>query len=450
VRGRALAAGAPFDLQVGASVAGQRQSSFQPGEAGMEAANTRTAAYSLQASRLLRSGITVGPRVSVSRTGLEGAAAADAGSTVSLDVGVPLLRDRFGRASRAPERALQLLVGAGDHDLRYAVEASANAAAAAYWDYAAAHARLQVLAGAEARASRRVDETRTLVRSDERPAADLAPLEASLARARQQRISSEQEVEEARSRLGLALGMDAAEAAALPAPATPFPAATPWTPDAAEEARLVRLGLERRADLEATRMELRSDDVSLEAAREGLKPKLDLHLSVGYAGRRIGAGYAGLVEPLYQDVPGLNAGVRVEYQLPGARTAARGATAQSVAARTEKALDLADLQRRVAAGVSVTLQALRRGAAELAETERAVALYRTTVENEQAKSRLGASTLFDVTYAEDNLTSALLSAVSGRQAYARALARLRYETGTLARDAGGRLTVDAADLVTRP
>lgn len=450
-RGRALAAGGIFDLQVGASVADGRQSAYEPRQTGMVAATRRTTSYSLKASRLLRAGITVDPRVTVSRTGQQGVAAADAGSTVSLDVGVPLLRDRFGRASRAPQRALRLRVEAGDQDLRHVTALSVHTATGAYWDYAAAHARLQVFAGAEERAERRVEETRTLVRSDERPASDVAAVEASLARARQQRIGAEQEVEEARARLGLALGMEPAEALALPAPATPFPNAAPWTSGAAEEARLVALALAHRADLAAAGMQLHADDVFVEAAREALKPRLDLRLSVGYAGRQIGPGYAGLVEPLYQDVAGLNAGVRVEYQLPGARTEARGLAAQNEAARAEKALALDDLRRRIAAGVALTLNALGRNAAVVAETERAVAMYRTTVENERAKSRLGASTVFDVTYAEDNLTSALLSGVGGRLAYAKALAQLRFETGTLAHDdAGGRPTVDPAVLVAGP
>lgn len=448
--GRAQAAGGRFDLQVGSSVAGTRESAYQPVQTGLVAANSRTTAYSLEAGRRLRSGITLAPRLSVSRTAQEGAAAADAGSTVSLDVGVPLLRDRFGRASAAPERALRLRAEAGPHDVRHATAMTINAAAAAYWDYAAAHARLEVYARAEERALRRAEETRALVAGDERPAADLAPLDADVARARQQRITAEQAVEQTRAELGLTLGMEPAVAAALPVPATPFPEAAAWAPDTAEEARLVRVGLERRGDLAATRVELRSDDIYLAAAREEMKPILDLHLSVGYAGRQVGSGYGGLVEPLYRDVPGLNAGVRVDYQFPVARTEARGLAAQNEAARAEKALVVEDLVRRVAAGVSVTLHALRRSAAVVAEAERAVALYRTTVENEQKKNRLGAATLFDVTYAEDNLTSAMLAVVGGRVSYAQALARLRYETGTLSRDAEGGPGVDPATLMTRP
>jgi outer membrane protein TolC len=197
-------------------------------------------------------------------------------------------------------------------------------------------------------------------------------------------------------------------------------------------------------------MELSSDEVLLAGAREELKPRLDLQLSMGYAGRRLGSGYGGLVEPLYRDVPGLNASVRVDWQLPVARTEARGLAAQAEAQRAEKAADVADRARHITASVALLVQSLSRGAAAVEHAERAVALYRTTVENEQQKNRLGAATLFDVIYAEDNLTGALLSEVAGRLAYAKALAQLRVETGTLAEDTADGPAVDPARLLSRP
>jgi outer membrane protein TolC len=446
-RGELLAAGAPFDLNLGASVAGARTSQYVPGQEGLVAAHSRSTEYALEATRQLRGGLVVQPRVTVSRTTQEGVPAADAGSSVSLNVSVPLLRDRFGRASAAPERAARVLLDASGMEVRHAVASGVLEAAGAYWSYAAAHERVAVYAETEARALRRLEETRLLVAGDERPASDLDPLQAAVARARQQRIAAEQGVDEARRALGLAMGLDAADIAALPAPATAFPAAQAWSPDAAEEARLVRLALANRADVAGAALERRSGDILLEGARSELKPRLDLQLGVGYSGRQLANGYGGLVEPLYQDVPGLNASVQVAYALPVGNVQARGAALQRQALQTQRRVAEADLARRVESGVALAARALRRRAAELAEAERAVALFRTTVENELKKNRLGAATVFDVTYAEDNLTSALLTVVNGRLGYAAALAQLRFETGTLA---AGDAAVDPASLVTRP
>jgi outer membrane protein TolC len=118
------------------------------------------------------------------------------------------------------------------------------------------------------------------------------------------------------------------------------------------------------------------------------------------------------------------------------RAEARGARLQRAAAYRQSTATERDLAARAASGVAVASQALSRSAAELAEAEQAVELYRATVENERQKNRLGASTLFDVLYAEDNLTSAMLGVVAGRQGYARAFAALRYETGTLVQGEG--------------
>ncbi|HEX8391716.1 MAG TPA: TolC family protein [Longimicrobium sp.] len=450
VYARTLTASAPFDTHLAASVAGGQESGQRALSTGLSPFTQHTTEYALQASRRLRSGIVLQPQVNVRRTSEVGVAAVDAASGVSLGVMVPLMRDRMARASGASARGLAYRAAAGPHDIRYGTEVGAGAAAAAYWDYAAACARLEVFAEAERRAARRLEETRVLVRGDERPAAELNPLQAAVSRARVQRIGAEQAVDEARIQLGIALGMGTGELGELGTPVTPFPKPEAWTPDAAERERVVRLALERRGDVVGTRLELTSDEVLLAGARENLKPQLDLHLNVGYTGRQLGGGLGGLVQPLYRDVPGMNASVQVQYQIPVARTEARGQSAAAEAARLEKSLRLEHLEREVSGSVLSAMLAVSRGSAALVEADRAVALYRVSVNDEQQKNRLGVSTLLDVTYAEDNLTNALLASVNSRMAYAKALSQLRVNTGTLAREVDGGLVLDAALLLTRP
>jgi len=451
-RGELLSSAAPFDLQVGAGVAGERQNRLEPdAQTGLlERLSLRSTRYSVGAARQTRSGITVSPQLSVSRTAYDGAPVADATASVGLDVTVPLLRDRWGRATAAPERAARVALRADELDVRHGIAGGVFDAAAAYWEYAAAHERLGVYTRAEERARTRLERTRTLVAADERPASDLHPLEASLARARMSRISAEQGVEETRRRLGLAMGVEPAEIAALAAPATAFPTAAPWLPDDAEERRLVALAVSRRADLAAGTLDRRSVEILVDGARSELQPRLDLQVGVGYSGRQMSSGYGGLVEPLFQDVPGLNATFGLRYAFPVGNAAARGLALQRQAAGEQQRIAERSLAREIESGVRVAVAALRRRAAEVAEAERAVELYRTTVENEQTKSGLGAATVFDVIFAEDNLTAALLNVVAGRQGYAVALAQLRYETGTMVEDGEAGPTVETAKLLERP
>jgi outer membrane protein TolC len=104
---------------------------------------------------------------------------------------------------------------------------------------------------------------------------------------------------------------------------------------------------------------------------------------------------------------------------------------QEQAGVDENRLALRDVERRLVTEVQVAALRLDRTRAALAQSERAVDLYRITVDNEQRKLRLGMNTLFDVLNAEDALTSALIAVINNRRAYAGALASLRLATGTI-------------------
>jgi outer membrane protein TolC len=89
------------------------------------------------------------------------------------------------------------------------------------------------------------------------------------------------------------------------------------------------------------------------------------------------------------------------------------------------------------------LDAVTRGAQQLERATEAVRLFERAVENEEKKLRAGTSTLIDVISQRDRLTSARQSRVSAHLALAVAVARLRFETGTLD-------TSDVRDLTTIP
>jgi 16S rRNA C1402 N4-methylase RsmH len=74
----------------------------------------------------------------------------------------------------------------------------------------------------------------------------------------------------------------------------------------------------------------------------------------------------------------------------------------------------------------------------------AVATFRIAKNNELVKLRSNLSTTFDVLQIDGRLTSAELSLVSGQQRVMEALARVRFETGTLVESEpdGGDLTLE--------
>ncbi|HEY8535019.1 MAG TPA: TolC family protein [Vicinamibacterales bacterium] len=453
--GRLVAAGAPFDLVLEKSVSAARSEEFAPGAVPGPAAPTLRStvfAYEVSALKHLSNGVTLRPSVSITRSALQGANAASNVASVDLTVSVPLLRDRWGSVTAAPERSAEALRAARELDLRHAAAAGVLEAVSAYWNYLAAQRRLEVHLATERRAELLVEETRLLVEAEERAASDLDQVLANLAAKRAARISAEQAVLEARRALGLAMGIDAASALSLGPPADDFPSPpgpeseVAW--DTTADQAAVERALARRPDLASGRQARRSAAILVAASEAAARPALDLSLGLGYAGMGTGNSFDHFLDPLYRGIPGLNASVYVTYRHALADRAARGALLQQEAALEQARILETRLERQVATGVRVAAEALRRSVRALAEAGSAVAHYRRLVEAEKERHRLGASTLFDVILAEDALTSALLTEVSSRTSYAVAIAAFHFETGTLVNTAD--LSVSVQALLTPP
>lgn len=410
--------------------------------------DVRTESYEVGLAKRLRNGVVITPGFGVMRTRAPMLPGEPAGqATTALSVSVPLLRDRGGAWVRAPERSAELDLAADGLDAAHTAARTVYAAAVAYWRYVAATQRLEALAAAEDRARRRMDETRVLVAAAEQPAADLNQVAAALGSRRSQRIMAEQGLISARHEVGLTMGLAPRDLANLPPPAAVFPDGGDLRADSAAVQRLVKHALAYRADVRSSDVRARSLDVLRSAAESNLRPQLDLSVSLGYTGAATGGGFQGIVSPFYVDVPGPNLSMRVKYSGPLRNPAAQGLLKQRRALLAQREIVREDLERRVASAVILAAEAVQRSASSFSEATATVDLYRTTLDNETKKFRLGMATLFDVLLAEDGLTNALLNSIDSGLAYALALSGLGYESGTLVEISGDEFHVDPAALV---
>ena len=451
--GALLAARAPFNAQVTTALATQRENSVSPSAAGvLTPVLTRTVSSSIIVPKRFRSGIVVTPRVGLTRAdaaNIHGALTSRA--SVSLDVLVPLLRDRGGAITAAPERAAARGYDASVLDARHAAASSILGVVVTYWDELAAEQRLEVYRASERRAQQLVDDTRKLVEADERPAGDLKQLLANLALKRAARLTGEQVSVEARQQLALAMGVYGTGGSAPPRAITSFPDLPSDTGRGSRaDTGAVTDALHRRADLAALAARRSAAEVQLRAARSGLSPRLDLAVELGYEGIATGGGVDGAFSSFYRNVPGLNASVQVSYELPLSRLAARGSVLQSSAVYAQARIREAELVRQISSGVFVAREALRHSRLALLASRDAVALSRDAVENEKRKFQLGMSTLFDVILAEDALTNSRLGEIAGQHGYAVAIARLRYESGSIVDADGQHLAVSAGSMEREP
>lgn len=446
-RGQVLSRNAPFDLQMQSTVQqNQDKKAVSTSQFALEQGTT----YQLALVRQLRSGITLSPTVQVTsaRYAVPGALATGSASA-GLGVIVPLMYDRGGAVSATAVRVAELDLETVQGGWRATVGVGVNAAVGAYWSYVASIEALGAQRDAEARGQRLLDQTTRLVEKQERAPADLQQLRAAVAARRAARILAEQAVDQARVQLGTLMGLDAERVLGIGTPTTTFPEPGN-TRAAASVARLDALAHAQRPDLAAQRTSNRAWELELAQYRSAQQPRLDLHFNLGYEGFTQGPGYDHLVSPLYRNVPGLNATVRLRYELAFANSAARGRVMNEEASLEQQRLALRDVQRQVVTDVRVASLGVDRGAMALRESENAVALFRVSVENEQRKLQLGMNTLFDVLNAEDALTNALLTAINNRRTFAVALASLRLATGTLADVSDDVPRVDAARLLSQP
>jgi outer membrane protein TolC len=397
---------------------------------------SRTFTYGLGIDQPFRSGLVVSPALSFSRLDAGGEVSAMRNqAAATLGITVPLLRGRGGGLAVAGERAAVMLHSASQATLEHRRAAALLEAVEAYWGYVAAHARLEVLRGAEERTARLLEQTRTLVAADERPAVDLLPLEANLASRRASRISGERAVITARQELGRAMGIEPDAVRTLAPPSTTFPAA-PAGGVTIDDAALVQSALRARPDLEASRRQRQAAQDLLAGYRGQARPRLDLNLTLGYQGLEAGDELGRLVSPFYSELGGMHTRVEMTYDFPLRNRLAGGQALESAAQERLAALAYAELRRQVSLDAALALETLQHSAEELEQFGTAARLHARAVDSEQLRYQLGTSTIFDIIGAQDGLTSATMAEIDARSRYAAALARLRFETGTLAGAAG--------------
>jgi outer membrane protein len=395
---------------------------------------------SLGFTRRFRTGFSIEPELLLTRTA-EGTGGAEAGNlgTVAFTLRQPLLRGRGREANAAPELSAQRQVAASELDLRQTTSERALTVISQYWQARAALLNLEILRESEERARGLFETTRKLIEADVTPAADLVQVEANVVAKETARIGGERFFFEARQTLGREIGLEPERIAALPFPSDPFPTVPAAAiPTAADPQSWIARALERRADLQAARERRSAAELLRKAADNTLKPQVDLVFTPSYSGLVQGGGAGSFFSPLYSNVPGASSALSLALSWPTPNSRARGDLIQIEEARAQSALFTDLISRQIGADVPVALDAVARDALQLARATEAVRLFERVVENEERKLRAGTSTLIDVISQRDRLTAARQSQVSAHLALAVAVARLRFETGTLLPDADAR------------
>jgi outer membrane protein TolC len=441
--GAAISAHAVYDATVTTSAVHSRSNGLHVVPAAtagdsptIQSALTSTVTSSVTAQQHLPwAGLTLTPQVSLTSAGSPGSAA-QSRATTQLGMTLPLGRDRWGGLVSSIESAAYAEADATGHDLRQSAAQGVYSTVNAYWAYVAARQRLEVFLSAEEHAKQNLQQTTELVAADERPASDLVQLRGNVASKTSTRISAEQAVLEAWRSLAMLLGLGDIPSLVAPNTSTDFPAVPasasvrPRPSDAKLQA-LIDSSRGRRPDLAAASTRVKELELGVKTTDHLQRPIINLIAQVGYSGLDEGWGVSQFVGPLYRNRSPLNASLQLSYQFAAANSDAAGKARSAAAALDEEREAKHAVDRSVSSGVVVAVDGLRRAIASADAAHLSTEAAQQTVANEQRKFRLGSSTAFDIILAEDNLTSALLADVAGRQTYAGAVARVLLETGTI-------------------
>jgi outer membrane protein TolC len=210
----------------------------------------------------------------------------------------------------------------------------------------------------------------------------------------------------------------------------------------------------RRPDLGQARLQLSNSQIGLDGARSAIKPQLDLigvMQNNGLAGDvnpfapgsdpGFIAGYGGVLGQIFaRNYP--TYGVGLQLTLPIHNRVAEADFARDQLQMRQSEIRLRQLQNQARLEVEDALIAMRRARASFEAAAQARALQQESLEAEQAKFEVGASTSFFVIQYESLLAQARSAEVAARSSYVKAKAALARAMGTILDD--NHIVLDAA------
>jgi outer membrane protein len=140
----------------------------------------------------------------------------------------------------------------------------------------------------------------------------------------------------------------------------------------------------------------------------------------------------------------------IKYQFPMQNRAAEANVVQTRSTAAQADYKTQDTARNIASAVIVAVEGVRNAILQRQETDRSVDFFRTALNNEREKYRLGIGSLVDVLTVEDRLTTALTAQVQADLGYAIAIASLRHATGSVVAPDKAVQNIDPAVFLTTP
>jgi outer membrane protein TolC len=404
-------------------------------------------------TRRLRNGRQVGVSMNSSRLSdvVENSGIPNTG-TVRFFVQQPLLRRR-GIGTQGAEIASQASLNAERYEMARVIADRVTDTTKAYWDYVAAHQRLQIAIARQERTRGRLDDVQVLIEKSEQPRSAIILAEADLADVSAERLNKQAELYNARQSLGVAIGLPFGEIQNMPLPSDDLLAlADSLQPDQIPDLFAMDLNsvFDRRGEVLAARERMEAAYVVLQSNKQNAKPELSVNMNVGYSNVENGSQFSNYIQPFFDSPPGANAGVSVSYDSPFGNNQRLGVVSQSRATYLQQKIAIDNLRRVISSDLSVAINTLQRGVESSVKRNLAAERYADVLRDETKRYRLGMATLLDVLQVEESYTSAQLASIDAANFVAKALIELRRVSGDIVPLYGQQIDLQRDTLVGLP
>ncbi len=381
----------------------------------------------------------------------------------SIDLRQPLLQGLGIDPARRAIRIAKLDKDRSVASLRRTVSDTVAEVERAYWRLVAARRTVDVARKSVALAEQQKADTKVRIDAGVRPESDLAEPVAEVERRKGELFSAQELAKQSELALKLLVLGDAGD------PLWDRTVEPTDSPEAERKSVDLDAALaeaeQRRPELKDASLLVARQDVEIEAAKERVKPQLDLVASYGRRGLAgtanpdiisIGGLPITVPEPLIGSL-GTSFGTIASNEFPDAFVGlalalpigTRSARADAVIAEARKrqlATSYDQTRERVAVEVRNAILGLDTAAQRIEAARAGLAAARTQLEAETDRFAVGLSTNFFVLTRQNDLARAEVTETSALTDYRIALTALARSTGTLLEERGIRITGDAAAL----
>lgn len=310
-------------------------------------------------------------------------------------------------------------------ELRGVVEALVADTEIAYWEYVLAGEEIAIFERSLTVAKLQLDEIDQRIEVGDLPANDAAAARAEVARRNQALIEARSAHQDRRLRLLRLVHPATDRAFGLEVRAVTSPRTDPAP--IAELPDRVALADRVRPDLNEARLRLRQDRLEVVRTRNGLLPRLDLFIELGKTGfaESFSDAFANLDEDTYEVLAGIEFRQALGTRVARARDAAARATFE------QRQAAVANLAHLVELDVRLAVNEVERAREQIAAGAVTRALQEQTLQAEQERFDVGASTSLLVAQAQRDLLAAQIAEIEAIVTYRIALVNLYRAEGSL-------------------